>query len=219
MHTFFTPLEEHRKHFAKYGNRITYKKGEYLANAHDVNDWVFYLEEGLVSVGFVSHTAEDRLIGYFLPGMTFAQSGSFFESFSTLRLDYKACQDSDVLRLPRTDFLYAVHNRRGIGQDYVTGLLRNQIFLVERLAYQSEKGVYSKCVQWLLFMAKFYGQRNGSEITLIPPITQEIAANFINTTRESVASPLLKLKRKNLISIERKRLTIHNQELLEDELN
>jgi CRP-like cAMP-binding protein len=219
MHTFFAPLQKHKKHFTKFGSRVMYRKGEYLANAHDSNDWVFYLDGGLVSVGFVSGGAEDRLIGYFLPGMTFAQSGSFFETFSTLQLDYKACQNSHVLRLPRKDFLYAVHNNAGIGQDYVTGLLRNQIFLVERLAYQSEKGVYRKCVRWLLFMAKFYGLQAGSDIRIIPSITQEVVANFINTTRESVASPLLQLKRKKIISIERKQLTIHSLHLLEGELN
>jgi CRP-like cAMP-binding protein len=60
------------------GQMVNYRKGEYLANSHDINNWVFFLDQGLVSVGFNSENGDGKLIGYFIPGMTFAQSGSFF---------------------------------------------------------------------------------------------------------------------------------------------
>lgn len=219
MDSFFGPLEHHREYFTKHARPTYYKKGEYLTNSHDPDIWVFFLVDGLVSVGFGSNSGDDRLIGYFLPGMTFAQSGSFFEGINTTRLDYKATTNCSVLRLPRDDFLKAVSRDPDLNKDYVFGLLRNQIFLLERIVYQSEKGVYNTCVRWLLFMARFYGQQIGPEVHIMTPITQEIAANFMNITRESAAVALKKLKTKKLISLQRKQATIHNLALLEKELN
>jgi CRP-like cAMP-binding protein len=142
----------------------------------------------------------------------------FFETFSTVHLDYRACEDSRVFRLPREDFLHAMQDNKELSQDYVSALLRNQIFLVERIVYQSEKGVYNKCVRWLLFMAKFYGQITSGGIKIATPITQEIASNFMNVTRESAASALGALKKKKLISIDRKYLTISSVASLEKEI-
>jgi CRP/FNR family transcriptional regulator len=218
MASFFQPLFHHKRFFSKSGQTINYKKGEYLANSHDPNNWVFFLVDGLVSVGFSSDTGESRLIGYFLPGMTFAQSGTFFEEFITVQLDYKACTDSKVLRVNRQVFLEKIHQDTGLNTDYITALLRNQIFLIERITYQSEKGVYKKCIRWLLFMAKFYGIQDNDKLEIQVPITQELAANFMNITRESAAAALKKLKHKKLISFKSKRATIHNPTLLQQEL-
>lgn len=219
MSQFFQPLEHHHTYFKKYGQPITYRKNEYLANSHDTNNWVFLLTDGLVSVGFSSENGDNKLIGYFLPGMTFAQSGSFFEEFSTVQLDYKACDNSSVLRVDRVHFLASLKQDANLNEDYVSALLRNQIFLVERIVYQSEKGVNNKCVRWLLFMAKFYGQITSSGIKIATPITQETAANFMNVTRESAASALGALKKKKLISVDRKYLTISSVASLEKEIH
>jgi CRP-like cAMP-binding protein len=218
MSQFFQSLEHHHTYFKKYGQLVTYRKNEYLANSHDPNNWVFFLVSGLVCVGFSTESGEDKLIGYFLPGMTFAQSGSFFDEFSTVQLDYKACDESSVLRVDRKQFLASIKGDNNLSEDYVNALLRNQIFLIERIVYQSEKGVYNKCVRWLLFMAKFYGQKTSSGIKIITPITQETAANFMNVTRESAASALITLKNKSLISTRRKHLTIHSLASLEKEI-
>lgn len=218
MSQFFQPLEHHHAYFKKYGKLITYRKNEYLANSHDPNNWVFFLVNGLVCVGFSTESGEDKLIGYFLPGMTFAQSGSFFEEFSTIQLDYKACDESSVLRVDRKQFLASLKGNNNLSEDYVNALLRNQLFLIERIAYQSEKGIYNKCIRWLLFMAKFYGHKTSEGIQIMTPITQETAANFMNVTRESAGSALTLLKKRGRISVSSKRLTIHDTDLLQREL-
>jgi CRP-like cAMP-binding protein len=153
-----------------------------------------------------------------MPGMTFAQSGSFFSLSPNEGLEYKACSNSKVLRLPREVFLSALKTNRELCDDYISALLRNQVYLIERIVYQAEKGVYAKSIRWLLFMAKFYGEQKDDCAQLRVPITQEIAANFMHITRESAASALGKLKKKQLIAFKNKCVTITSLKGLENEL-
>lgn len=218
MSEFFKHLKHHESFFKKHGELVTFKKGQYLVMASEPSKWVYFLIDGCVLVSFTFDDGVDRLIGYFLPGMTFAQSGSFFNDDGG-GLEYCACQTSKVLRVDRKDFLRQLSSDRDFNNDYVDSILRNQIFLIERIVYQGEKGIHNKCIRWLLFMAKYYGVTSGKSVTLIVPVTQETAANFMHATRESASAALGKLKKAGLVTSNKKFITITDIDKLQGELN
>lgn len=220
MSMFFESMENHRAFFTKHGQKVTYKKGQYYIMPSDDSPWVFFLVEGLVKISFTFSDGNDRLIGFFLPGMTFAQSGSFFQDEGG-GLEYCSVGTSTAYRLPWQVFLDQLEKDRAFSQDYVRALLRNQIYLVERIVYQGEKGIYPRTVRWLLFMAKFYGHstdENKDTCTIAVPLTQETAANFMHVTRESASFAFRKLTSQKLISVKKKLITIPSLSALKQEL-
>lgn len=218
---FFESMENHRAFFTKYGQKVTYKKGQYYVMPSDDSPWVFFLINGLVKISFTFSDGNDRLIGFFLPGMTFAQSGSFFQDEGGGGLEYCSVGTSTAYRISRQVFLDQLKKDPAFSQDYVQALLRNQIYLVDRIVYQGEKGIYPRTLRWLLFMAKFYGHTTDPKkdtCTIAVPLTQETAANFMHVTRESASFAFRKLTAKKLISVKKKLITIHSISALKGEL-
>lgn len=218
MSEFFIFSNHHQKYFAKNGQKISYKKGHYIVTPMDSNPWVYFLESGTVRISFSCSDGQERLIGYFIPGMTFAQSGSFFDQDSG-GLEYVADTNIVVYRIPRQDFLQQITKDMDFNADYVNGLLRNQLYLVDRIVYQGEKRVYLRCVRWLLLMAKFYGVSSEKGSTIGVQMTQDTIANFLNTTRESVSGCFSELKKSGLVSVNHKTITITDLGELRQELN
>lgn len=183
----------------------------------DKSEWVFFLVSGLVRVSFTLPDNTDRVLGFFVPGLIFAQNGSFWgENDGTL--SYTAEQPTKVYRMKRTTFLKCLNGNSGAMQEYLHMTLRNQIFLIDRVVYQGEKLLRSKCARWLLFMAKYYGKSRGKRCELTVPLTQETIADFLGTTRESVNITLRELERKGYIELATKKITILNVKKVHDSI-
>lgn len=221
MSEFFLYSKVHGAYFKKHGQKLTYKKGHYLATPQDKNPWVYFLDDGIVRICFSFEAGQERLLGYFIPGMTFAQSGSFFDQEEG-GLEYVANTDISVYRISRDDFFEQLRINPEFNQDYVSSLLRNQLYLVDRIVYLGEKRVYARCIRWLQLISKFYGEsqtKGGSKGSVITvPMTQDTIADFLHVTRESVSTCLTKLRKKGLISIKHKVITIPDLAKLKAEL-
>ena len=89
-------------------------------------------------------------------------------------------------------------------------ILKNQIFLIERIVYQGENTVEKKFLRWLLFMMKYYGQESAGTCQIMIPITQTEIANFLHTSRVSVSNAMIPLCDKQVISITSKYITVHD---------
>lgn len=213
MARFFQHLKEHEKLFRNEGESLEYKKSQMLVWRKESSNWVYFLVSGTVKAAFSLTDGTERLLGYFLPGMTFAQMGTFF-SDPHATLEYEAIEKVTVFRLPREVFLNKLANDALINSEYVDQILRNQIFLIERIEYQGEKGIKAKMVKWLLFMYKYYCDSEDITCTIHVPLTHEIVANFLHATRESVSKNINQLRRDGYIIVSGKHITIPDIEKL-----
>ena len=209
MSRFFKFLTHHEELFKSQGEELTYKKGQMLVWRKESSDWVYFLKSGTVKAAFTLQDGTERILGYFIPGMTFAQMGSFFADPSAT-LEYEAISTVQVYRLPRTVFLDAVANMPEINKEYVDQILRGQIALIERIEYQGEKGIKGKLVKWLLFMQKYYCSSEAKSCTFDIPLTHETVANFLHATRESVSKNINQLRRDGYITVKAKHITIND---------
>lgn len=182
---FFTYASTHEAFFKQNATLVKYNKGHFLVSSIDQYSYVYFLDKGLVKACFTLTDGSERLIGYFLSGMTFAQSGSFFQD-SGGSLEYIVQEPSDIYRIERSKFLKQLTTESEFNAQYLDMVLRNQIFLIERIVYQGENGIENKFRRWLLFMAKYYGNgtEGGYEIPI--KISQEDIASFLHVTRVSV---------------------------------
>lgn len=207
MPRFFPYLNHHEAVFKQYGEPVDYKKHQTIVWRKETSEWVYFLKTGVVKAAFTLSDGTERLLGYFLPGMTFAQMGSFF-SDPHASLEYEATERTTLYRMPREKFLQLLQTDSILNQEYLDQILRNQIFLIERIEYQGEKGIKAKTMKWLLFMHKYYCLPEQKECTISVPLTHEVVANFLHATRESISKTLMRLRRDGFIKIEKKHITI-----------
>ncbi len=216
--SFFGYSKSHEEYFVKNGQKVVYGYKRYIVTSTDNDQWVYFLKKGLVRVSYTLLDGKERLIGYFVPGVTFAKSGTFFDSPDGT-LEYTTGEESVLYRLPRDKFLSELKNNEELSSDYMNMVLRNQIFLIDRVVYQGENGIHRKLLRWLLFMAKYYGNINNGSAEIIFFLSQEEIANFLHVTRVSVNNTLSFYTKKGVITTKDRKIYIPNldriKELLE----
>lgn len=215
MSNFFTYSKIQESFFRDVGEKITIKEAYPLVWSHDDIPWVFFLESGLVKACIHAHDNSDSILGYFVPGATFAQSGSFF-STRTMKITYETITPCEIYRVKPEVFWEKINTDIEFSNDYLKTVLRNNLLLIDRIAYQNEKVLKQKIVMWLRFMYKYYGIENENGHVIEIALTQETIAEFLHCSRESVSTTLKELSNQGIISVEKKIITITDLETLNE---
>jgi len=204
----FIYLKTHEAFFKKNGRRFEYDKNQYILRGDDPSIYVYFLTEGLAKLSFNGSRHDERIIGYFLPGMNFAQTRSFFEADGG-GLEYSTVERSILYRVTREDFLKELASNSDFKDEYLQQLIRNQIFLLDRAIFIGEGDVYHRMVRWLLLMAKYYAVPVHESFKITPELTQSTICNFIHASRESVASAMRRLINEGAITVEKRHITVN----------
>ena len=207
MSSYFTNSPVIQAVFEREGELVTYEKGQHVVWHKDESSWVYHLVSGHVRVCFNLSDDVSRMIGFFAPGSVFAQNGSFFQRDNG-GLSYTAETEAVTRRISRQRFFELVESSPEFAREYLGIILRNQLFLIDRIVYQGEKGLYAKFLRWLSFMARYYGTNAGTSVFIDIPISQETIADFLHATRESVNVTMRRLVREGVISVSHKRISI-----------
>ena len=216
--SFFKYAKLQGAYFYRQGQKLNYAKNRYLVTMHDESTSIYFLITGNVRVSFSLVDGSERIIGYFLPGMTFAKSGSFYSDEGGA-LEYKAVTPVTVLRLPRQDFLAELKVNRQLNAEYMDILLRNQIFLIDRIVYQGEQNVDKKFLRWLLFLAKYYAEEVDETLRVMVSMSQDDMANFLHVTRVSINKAISYFTKQGLIGRDGKYLIIHDVQTIKHALS
>ena len=204
----FVYLKSHETFFKKHGRRFEYGKNQYVLRGDDPSIYVFFLTEGLAKLSFSGSHHDERIVGFFLPGMNFAQTRSFFEADGG-GLEVTTVTPSILYRVSIEEFLKELSTNTAFKDDYLQQLMRNQIYLLDRTIYMGEVDIYHRMVRWLVLMAKYYGEPVDKGIKITPQLTQATICNFLHASRESVSSTLKRLSADEVISITKKQITVN----------
>lgn len=207
------PLTEHQRYFITNGERVSIKKGHVFARKEETHPWVYYLEKGIVQVTFSYGIGNDRLIGYFVPDMMFAQSKIFYEGDSGV-LEYSSLTDIQALRIRRNDYMKMVESNHDFCSEYRECLLHNQTYMIDRVVYQAEPNVEKKFLRWVLFMIKYYGVDTDGIPTIGLKLTQETIADFLFVSRETINKTLIHFIKEGIVGVEKKHIMLHDEAAL-----
>ena len=208
MSDFHSYAHSHLAYLQKHGQQVTYKKGQLLVRREEDSPWIFFIESGYVKMMFTDDVGNERVLGFGIPGMTIAQSGSFY-SLPHVELEYEAHTDCVVWRMPRTEFIAAMQGSPELFQEWHQRILENHNLLVERVLYVGEKQPRRRIIGWLLAVARYYSLRqpNGSYLVEIP-MSQDIIASFTHLSRETTSKIISELKKQGLIGIKNRYITV-----------
>jgi CRP/FNR family cyclic AMP-dependent transcriptional regulator len=167
------------------GRRLmAFQPKETLFTQGDQADSVFYLQSGRAKVTVVSTEGKEATV-------TLLSAGEFVgeESLAAvpgLRLSTAtAIEACAALKISRGEMISKMHEEPGFADFFLKFLLaksmRTQADLVDQLFNSSEK----RLARILLLMAEF--GKPGERETHIPPISQEMLAEMIGTTRSRVS--------------------------------
>lgn len=198
--------------FASY-TKMTEPKGAVLIEQDQIPDGIYYLKKGYVLQYTVSERGEKIAMHMFRPGSFFPLSWVFNEKDSPYTHEtmtpcvlYRAPKDAVALFLKENPaILYDVAHRLMGG---INGLRKRIEKLVENDAWQATIGI-------LLYFADSIGDRKGNTVILPVALPHRELASWLGLTRETTSLQVETLKRRNLITYNRRHITIPDIKKLE----
>lgn len=192
---------------------ISYEKDEIIFSQHDKPCRLHVLLEGSVVICNDSVSGKRNIIA------TFSKSGDLFgEVFLFLgkgEYDHyaQAAGPAAVLQIPK-DFLY---HTCGENCGYHTMLISNLLsilagkayYLNQKLQVMSAPTLRQKIIRVLMLHSSDDGN-------VVLDMNREELADFLNVARPSLSRELMRMQEDGLISINKKKIVIHNKSVLQD---
>ncbi len=162
----------------------------------DAADSVFYLQKGRAKITVVSTTGKEATVTLLVPHDFVGEEA--LSGVPGLRLSTAtAITACSALKISREEMVRVMHQEREFSDLFLKFLLarsmRSQADLVDQLFNSSEK----RLARVLLLMAE-YGEPGEPE-SLIPPVSQEMLAEMIGTTRSRVSFFMNRFRKLGLI--------------------
>jgi len=176
---------------------VELKAKQHFFRQGDPADAVFYLQKGRVKVTVISQNNKQATITL-LSSTDFVGEESLAAILGLRLASATAISACTALKIDRSEMIRVMHHEPAFADLFLKFLLarsmRTQADLVDQLFNSSEK----RLARVLLIMAEF-GKPGGPD-TFIPPVTQEMLADMIGTTRSRVSFFMNRFRKLGFIS-------------------
>lgn len=195
--------------------RCTFAKGMVIFHKDSPGHTMYIIESGTVRIFLLSEAGQEISVNIYGPGDTFGEL-ALLDGLPR-SAGAVAMEKVVALALDRDDFLRHLRASPQMAQSIIEVLsarLRYTTNYAEHLAFLD---VYGRVAAKLLELAERYGVgKGGLEIEL--RLTQTELASWVGATRESVNKVLGTFREQGLITVERHKITILNQQRLKERI-
>jgi CRP-like cAMP-binding protein len=175
----------------------------------DPADSIFCLKEGRAKITVVAPNGKQATLALLFPGDFFGEESLATEPGRRMATA-TAVNTCTALKINREDMLQILHQDHAFSDQFLSFLLarslRTQADLVDQILNSSEK----RLARTLLLMAEF--GKPDEPRPFIPPVTQEILAEMIGTTRSRVSYFMNRFRELGLIDY-KGRIRVHRPRL------
>lgn len=188
-----------------------FPKGRTIFAPGDPTDGLYVLVSGLVTLSHVSEDGRESILRVFGPGDVF---GEIFLAVRTRPFLAKALTRCVVTAIPGEGFLRLLSAIPKIGLNFISVLSRHLADMAVDRGQSSHKWSYERLALTLLKLCAAHGSRHGDGVTTIAlPLTHQILADMIGTSRETVSRHLGRLKRQGVVRQQGRTLVVRRDEL------
>jgi CRP-like cAMP-binding protein len=163
-------------------NVANYQREQAIFRQGEAADAVFYIEQGKVQITVVSEEGKERVVAMLEPGQFFGEGCLTGQPLHLATAS--AMTECATVRIEKNTMVRALRDAPEFSQVFMVFLLSHnaqiEADLVDQLFNSSEK----RLARVLLMLANF--GKNGELEPVIAPISQEILAEKVGTTRSRV---------------------------------
>jgi CRP/FNR family transcriptional regulator, cyclic AMP receptor protein len=195
-----------------------FESGEHISVARrhtiETEDKVFYIESGYVAL-YIGAGRNRRLLVTLRAGNMFPLNMSSRSAIWQSECHYVAMSNVSAYVIPRDKFLPSKGNlNKKELQKRLEGSVEGNSWLLERivnlLTYDVSKRLYMR----LIMLAEYAGSKDEDTVVLEVPLTYQDIAESIATTRETVNRLVTALQNDDIISIDKRIITIKSMRKL-----
>ena len=187
-----------------------YKKGEYVYLPDEYADKIFFLTEGQIKIGSYSNDGKEITKALLGPGEVFGELSLVGEG---KRRDFAvATENTKICLITVEEMKYLMQEHSGL-ELFMMRVMGSRLLKMEkRLESLVFKDSRARVIDFLKELANDKGRNVGFELEVRGFMTHQEIANLTATSRQTVTTVLNELKKKNIITFNRRRLLIRNME-------
>lgn len=201
--------EEHEQ-VARFCPERRFPRGSTIFAPGDAPDALYVLRTGLVTLSHVSEDGQESILRVFGPGDVF---GELFLTVSARPFLATALTACVVTVIPGKTFLHLLSTIPRIGFNFIGVLSRHLTEMALDRGQSSHKWSFSRLALALLKLARAHGVEGEGGTAIALPLTHQILADMIGTSRETVTRHLGRLKRQRVVAQEGRNLVIQKARL------
>lgn len=198
-------------------DHITFKKGEYIYLPDQSSNKIFFLVQGTVKIGILNENDKKITKAILNTGEVFGEQSIIGEK---KRRDFAYAMEESVacvLTIEQMSKLMKDHSN--ISMFFMKVMGSRMLDMESRLESLVFKDSESRVIEYLINLVDKKGQRVGYEWVVRKFITHQEIANFTATSRQTVTTLLNELRRKEIITFDRRRLLVRDLDRLKAELS
>ncbi len=200
----------------------TYSNGSVISRlSHEKVPSVYFIKYGYVKCYTINDDGEELILmilgrNDIFPIVSLANNHT---GYRYKKIFFEALGTAKILEIPEEQLAAKVKNDINV-TTAILQIMGERFFVsVQRIENLSHKGAYFKLVHCLHFLAKQYGHKQGDTAFLDSVFTHKLIANTINLTRGTVTREFEKLRDKDLVSNNKRRIYIGSMQRLSAEID
>lgn len=203
--------------FRQEGQKLTYKKGEFITRPGEVPSGVFYIDQGLVKAYDITKYGEENLLiirkEHEVFPLIWAITGQ------ERHVIYQALAPTITWRISRECFVEYMQSHTEVMAPLLDMTIEMYRLHSERILNLEYRSVRERLISFLLTMSQRFGQPMDGGIQIAAPLRHQDIASSINSSRETATRELAALERKGLITSEQSIITLKDIEALHAHLS
>lgn len=190
-----------------------FKKGEYIYLPNEHADKVYFLTDGKIKIGTYSDDGKEITKAILGPGEVFGELSIVGED---KRRDFAIAMENTNTCLVTTEEMKCLMREHSGLELFMMRIISGRLLKMEkRLESLVFKDSRTRVVEFLKELATNKGRKIGLyEVEVRGFLTHQEIANLTATSRQTVTTVLNELKKKNIISFNRRRLLVRSMENL-----
>jgi CRP/FNR family transcriptional regulator len=194
---------------------IEVKKGQSLFREGDKAGELYLIFSGKIQISKI--TADGRELSLRICSENeLCGELTLFTNSPKYLLSAMALEDSEIAVIKKEIIEKEIFQDHALAFEYIKWMSdhfrKTQMKFRDLVLYGKKGALYSTLIR----MTNSYGVQKEDGILIDLPLTNQELGNFCGTTRESTNHLLNELKRDGIISIDKKKITIHNLQYLRD---
>ncbi len=175
------------------------RKGSVIIYQGEVPRSVFFVRKGIVKAYTLTNTGNEQVVSYFTEGELLALTWVFNKTSNSLYY-YEAVEDCELYVLPREEFHNLLNSDQEVKNLIFDYFVNTNSGLLLRITALEQQRAVEKIVFTLYYLMFRYGEKDEKGLYHIAlKLTHNSIASLVGLTRETTATELSKLKRKEIL--------------------
>ena len=201
--------------FSKYPSK-EFKKGDIIIQAGKSPTGIFYIESGIVRRYYLSEEGTEITLNLYKPHTFLPMSWAISDVPNTHF--YEAMEQISARFAPREQVLEFLHQEPDVVFDLLKRVYIGMEGLWGHIQSLTSGNSYIKLIASLIILAKRFGKEDADSLVVSLKLSETDLANYAGMSRETASRELQKLKKEGAVTFQKGILTIHNMELLQQQI-